>query len=114
MAKRGGYGRSEPVEWVKLPQVTYGEAITSAVSMGQDVNTWFLDAVAHHLYRCEGLQAQERYAHDDAVAAAGMKPTPDKHDQRYQITRPKPEITRPAAGPGPGQGSTGGGRSLRP
>jgi hypothetical protein len=94
MARKGGYGRSEPVEWVKLSQISYAEAITSAVAIGQDVQTWFADAVTHHLYRCELLQAQERYQMDEAAAAASNRPTPDKNDQRYSITRPRPEITR--------------------
>ena len=97
MARRGGYGKSEPVEWVKLSQINYGEAITSATAMHQDVQLWFSDAVAHHLYRCELLLAQQRYQADDAIAAASNRPTPDKNDPRYTVARDKPAISRPAS-----------------
>lgn len=101
MPRKGGYSRSEPVEWVKLSQIAYAEAITTAAGMRQDVQTWFADAVSHHVYRCELLQAQERYQMDEVAAAAAGRPTPDKLDQRYAVNRPKPSITRPSAiGPG--------------
>ena len=31
--------------------------------VGQSVDVWFLDAVAHHLYRCEGCQQRRRLHH---------------------------------------------------
>ena len=106
MAKRGGYGRSEPVEWFKVPIQTYGEAIVSATNMGQEVGTWLIDAVNHHLYRCEALLTQQRYQMDEQAAAETGRPTPNKHDQRYAIQRPRPEITRrrnqPAESSSPG------------
>jgi hypothetical protein len=109
MARKGGYGRSEPVEWVKLSQITYAEAITTAASMRQDLQTWFADAVSHHLYRCELLQAQERYQVDEVAAAEAGRPTPDKLNPRYAVNRPKPAITRSptatSSGPRPASGS---------
>ncbi len=113
MARRaGGYRKSQDVEWAECARQTYGEAIVSAASMGQDVFTWMNDAIQHHAYRCEVLQAQARYQADELEASTSMRNTPDKNDPRYQVTRPKPEITRPAAEQG--SGPTGRGRSLRP
>jgi hypothetical protein len=107
MPRKGGYGRSEPVEWVKLSQISYAEAITTAAKMSQDVQTWFADAVSHHVYRCELLQAKERYQVDEVAAASAARPTPDKLDPRYSVNRPRPTITRP-------QGATGPGNAPRP
>lgn len=111
MARRaGGYKKSDPTEWAECARSTYGEAIVSANLMGQDVFTWMNDAIVHHVYRCEGLQAQARYQMDEAYAAENRMNTPDKNDPRYQVTRPKPEITRPA-----GQGGAAvPGRALKP
>ncbi len=75
--------------------------------MGQDVFTWMNDAIQHHAYRCEQLKAQERYQADAAEAMLNSRPTPMQYDEKYQVSRPKPTITRPA-----GQGSEPGtGRS---
>ena len=101
MAKRaGGYKRSDPTEWAECARSSYGEAITSANRLGQDVYTWMNDAIAHHVYRVEQIEAQQRYQADEVTAARNNDPTPDKNDPRYQVTRPKPTITEPGAGKG--------------
>jgi hypothetical protein len=94
---------------VRVSQLGYAEAIQSAAAMGQTLDVWASDAIAHHVYRCDQLQAQYRYREDAAEAERTMSPTPLQHDERYQVTRPKPKITRPA-----GQGSGPPGRSYRP
>lgn len=112
MARRpGGSGRkSADIEWAECHRSLYGEAIVSATSMGQDAYTWMNDAIEHHVYRCEQLKAQERYQADLAAAAAGLQPSPMSYDERYQVHRPKPTITkRPGQGSGPPTG-----RNYRP
>ena len=112
MARRaGGYKRADPTEWAECARALYGEAITSANRLGQDVFVWMNDAIAHHVYRVEALQAQERYQADYAAfvkspLAAGA---PDQRDPKYQVTRPKPEITRPS-----GQGAASSAPRPRP
>ena len=105
MAPRGGYKKNTDPrgEYVRLDQVQDAEAKLCAAKMGQELPVWMADAVEHHLYRCEMLQAQERYRADELAAAARRYVSPDRHDRRYQVDRPKPEITQP----GPGAGSAG-------
>lgn len=89
----------------------YGEAITSANRLGQDVFVWMNDAIAHHVYRVEQIEARDRYQADYKAWMQGNAPgQPMQSDPRYQVTRPKPEITMP----GPGQGSGPAGRTYRP
>ncbi len=111
MARRaGGYRKSDPTEWAECARAIYGEAIVSANLMGQDVYVWMNDAIQHHVYRCEALKAQELYRADcEAHLRGELKISPQQWEDKYQVKRPKPEITRPA-----GQGSTPGGRSYRP
>jgi hypothetical protein len=112
MAKRpGGYRKSDNTEWAECARSLYGEAIASANRMGQDVFVWMNDAIAHHVYRCELLEKQAQYQADLKHAHDSNGIAPQPYEERYQVTRPKPEITRP--GPGAGQGS-GPGRSYRP
>ena len=111
MAPRGGYKKGVDIgaEYVRLHETLDAEGKITARSMGQDYRVWISDAVEHHVYRCEMLLAQERYQHDAMAAAQRNSHTPDRFDPRYQVTRPKPEITRPA-----GQGSAAGGPKPRP
>lgn len=110
MARRaGGYKRSDPTEWAECARSMYGEAITSANSLGQDVYVWMNDAIAHHVYRVKVLHAQERYAEAKAEAARTLSPTPLQSD--FMVREQPPQITKP--GPA-GQGGGPTGRSYRP
>jgi hypothetical protein len=81
----------------------YGEAVVSANKLGQDVFTWMNDAIAAHVYRVELLQVQEAYRADlQAFNAGETHVSPQSYDPKYQVTRPKPEITPPPAGKGSG------------
>ncbi len=95
MARRvGGYKKADRTEWAECDRRLYGEAIVSAASMDQDEFVWMNDAIAHHVYRCEQVKAQERYQMDMAAFNAGHTDiSPQKHDPRYQVTRARPEIT---------------------
>ena len=112
MARRaGGYKKSDPTEWAECARSSYGEAISSANRLGQDVFTWMNDAIAHHVYRVEQVQAQQLYRHDmEAFNAGRTNISPMQYDPKYQVNRPKPEITYP----GPGQGSGAAGPTPRP
>ena len=112
MAKRpGGYKKSDDAEWAECHRSSYGEAIASANRLGQDVFTWMNDAIAHHVYRVDQLQAQQLYRADLEAFNAGLSNiSPLQYDPKYQVTRPKPEITMPE----PGKGSAPTGRSYRP
>lgn len=107
MPPRGGYRKSNRDEWLKTTQARYAEAITSAAAMGQDLETWTADAIAHHAYRCELIACRERFAEASREAAAAMRPSPLESD--FVPTRPAPTITRPE-----GQGTTAARRSYRP
>ena len=104
MARRaGGYRKSDPTEWAECSRRMYGEAITSANKLDQDVFIWMNDAIAHHVYRVDQIEAGDRYQADYAAWMAGNSPgQPMQSDPKYQVTRPKPEITMPAAGQGSG------------
>lgn len=107
MARRpGGYKRSDPTEWAECARSMYGEAITSANQLGQDVYVWMNDAIAHHVYRIKVMQAQERYLEAKQEAEHTRNPYPDQ--SQFMPKEPPPTITRP------GQGSTATGRSYRP
>ena len=109
MARRGGYTRDVAgIEWAKLSQQRHAEGVLSAASMGQDFYTWMNDAVAHHAYRCEMIQAKQRYQEDELAARQSNAPTPDPNDRRYQVNKPVPTITRPEPG-----GMNGGSRGPR-
>ena len=111
MARRaGGYKKSDSTEWAECARSMYGEAVVSANSLGQDVFTWMNDAIAHHVYRVKLLHAKERYEADMAEAIHTNGITPQQWESRYQVTDPKPEITRR---PGQGSGPTTS-RSYRP
>lgn len=112
MARRaGGYKKSDPTEWAECARSMYGEAVVSANKLGQDVYVWMNDAIAHHVYRVEQIEAQRRYQADMAEFTAGRTSiSPVQYDPKYQVDRPKPEITQPAAG----QGSGPTGRNYRP
>jgi hypothetical protein len=108
MAKRAAAVSFETIR-VRVSQLGYAEAIQSAAAMGQPLEVWATDAIAHHVYRCEQLKAQERYRADMALAIQNGAISPQQWEDKYQVTRPKPEITRPA-----GQGSGPVGKSYRP
>lgn len=112
MARRaGGYKKSDQVEWAECHQQMYGEAITSANRLGQNLFTWMNDAIAHHVYRVEQIEARDRYQADYAAWMAGNSPgQPMQSDPKYQVTRPRPEITMQPAGQGSGPAS----RAYRP
>ncbi len=107
MARRAGTGRKdENVEYAECHRTVYGEGIVSANLIGQDPYVWMNDAILHHVFRCEQIRAQERYQADHAAFIAGHEwRSPDQRDPKYQVTRARPEITRPSgqkqAIPGP-------------
>jgi hypothetical protein len=104
MARRGGYTRNvEGIEWAKLSEQMDARGKLSAARMGQSYYTWLNDAVAHHDYRCEVLEMQERYQQAQTEATANNMPTVDQRD--YRVTRPVPTITREQ--PGVSTGSRG-------
>lgn len=112
MARRGGYTRNaEGIEWAKLSEQLDAEGKLSAVSMGQSYYVWLNDAVAHHVFRCEQLKAQERYQQDQAEATRTNSYTVDPLSPKYQVTRAKPTITRASVSE---QGSGVTGRTYRP
>ena len=110
MAPRGGYRKNTDPrgEYVRLDQVRDAEAKLCAARMGQTFEVWFADAVDHHIYRCELLQAKERYRSDDLEARRLNLPTPDPNDRDYRVSRPQPTITKPETH------GTGNSRQLRP
>lgn len=108
MARRGGYSRSTNDEWMRVERRVYGEALRSADDMGQDLDIWLTDAIQHHSYRCELIQAKQRYRQACEEAAATRNVSPLESD--FMPTRSAPTITRRE-----GQGSsTGNQRSYRP
>lgn len=112
MARRaGGYKKSDPTEWAECARSMYGEAVVSANRLGQDVYVWMNDAIAHHVYRVEQVQAQQQYRADmEAFNAGKSNISPQQYDPKYQVSRPRPEITQP----GPGQGSAASGPGFKP
>lgn len=89
----------------------YGEAIASANKLGQDVFVWMNDAIAHHVYRVEQIEARDRYQADYQAWMQGNTPgQPIQSDPKYQVQRPRPEITVPVAG----RGGEPGGKAYRP
>ncbi len=109
MARRPGSGRKDQnIEYAECHRSLYGQAITSANQMGQDPFVWFNDAIVHHVYRCEVLQAQTNYRQACHDAAVSRQPSPLQAD--FMPARPAPTITIPG-----GQGSAAGNRrSYRP
>ena len=107
MAKRGGYSKSTNDEWIKTSRQHYAEAIRSADDMGQDLTIWLADAIAHHAYRCELIQARERFELASREAAEQLRPSPLEADF-------KPKRSAPVIGSRAGEGAPDKKRALRP
>ena len=115
MAPRGGYKKNTDPrgEYVRLDQVQDAEAKLCAAKMGQTLEVWIHDAVAHHLYRSERTLGLERYREDELRAAAERKPTPDPYDLKYHPDREQP-ITSERRGPVGQGGGPATGRGYTP